>query len=50
MDVISAYMSVLETVVSHHGDAWESNLGPLQRQKLLLTTEPLSSAPTHNIS
>ena len=27
-------------LVSHHMDAWKSNLGPLEEQQMLLATEP----------
>ena len=36
----------LQMVVSHHVECWELNLGPLEEQSVLLTTEP-SLQPPH---
>jgi hypothetical protein len=39
-DVTDSLELELETVVSCHVEYWESNLGPLEEQSVLLTTEP----------
>lgn len=35
----------LQTIVSHHGGFWELNPRPLEKQYILLTTEPSPQPP-----